>query len=34
MGMFSSLSEKLSGAMKIFKNKGKITEADVKAGMR
>lgn len=34
MGMFSGLSDKLAGAMKIFKNKGKITEADVKAGMR
>ncbi len=32
--MFQSLSEKLSNAFKIFKNKGKLTEADVKAGMR
>ncbi len=32
--MFQSLSEKLSNAFKKFKNKGKLTEADVKAGMR
>ena len=32
--MFQSLSEKLSNAFKAFKNKGKLTEADVKAGMR
>ncbi len=32
--MFQSLSEKLSNAFKIFKNKGKLTEADVKVGMR
>ncbi len=32
--MFESLSEKLSNAFKKFKNKGKLTEADVKAGMR
>ncbi len=32
--MFQSLSEKLSNAFKFFKNKGKLTEADVKAGMR
>lgn len=31
---FQSLSEKLAGAFKKFKNKGKLTEADVKAGMR
>ncbi len=31
---FQSLSEKLSNAFKKFKNKGKLTEADVKAGMR
>ena len=32
--MFESLGEKLSNAFKKFKNKGKLTEADVKAGMR
>ncbi|MBQ8342248.1 MAG: signal recognition particle receptor subunit alpha, partial [Clostridia bacterium] len=32
--MFESLSEKLSKAFKFFRNKGKLTEADVKAGMR
>ena len=32
--MFESLSEKLSNAFKFFRNKGKLTEADVKAGMR
>ena len=32
--MFQSLSEKLSNAFQKFKNKGKLTEADVKAGMR
>ncbi|MCQ2353590.1 MAG: signal recognition particle protein [Clostridia bacterium] len=32
--MFQSLSDKLSAAFKRFKNKGKLTEADVKAGMR
>ncbi len=31
---FQSLSEKLANAFKKFKNKGKLTEADVKAGMR
>ena len=31
---FQSLSEKLNNAFKKFKNKGKLTEADVKAGMR
>lgn len=31
---FQSLSEKLTNAFKKFKNKGKLTEADVKAGMR
>ncbi len=31
---FQSLSEKLSNAFKKFKNKGKLTEADIKAGMR
>ncbi len=34
MGMFENLSEKLNNAFKFFKNKGKLTEADVKAGMR
>ena len=34
MGMFSSLSDKLNNAFKFFRNKGKLTEADVKAGMR
>ena len=32
--MFESLSEKLGKAFKFFRNKGKLTEADVKAGMR
>ena len=32
--MFQNLSEKLENAFKKFKNKGKLTEADVKAGMR
>ena len=32
--MFQSLSEKLNNAFKKFRNKGKLTEADVKAGMR
>ena len=31
---FQSLSEKLNNAFKKFRNKGKLTEADVKAGMR
>ncbi len=31
---FQSLSDKLTNAFKKFKNKGKLTEADVKAGMR
>ena len=31
---FQSLSEKLSNAFKKFRNKGKLTEADVKEGMR
>ena len=31
---FQSLSEKLNNAFKKFKNKGKLTEDDVKAGMR
>ena len=32
--MFQSLGEKLAGAFKRFRSKGKLTEADVKAGMR
>ena len=32
--MFGGLSEKLSQALKIFKNKGRVTEKDVKEGMR
>ena len=32
--MFQSLSEKLDQAFKKFRSKGKLTEADVKAGMR
>ena len=32
--MFQSLSDKLANAFKKFKNKGKLTEADVKEGMR
>ena len=32
--MFQSLSDKLSAAFKHFRNKGKLTEADVKVGMR
>ena len=32
--MFESLGDKLASAFKKFKNKGKLTEADVKAGMR
>ena len=32
--MFSSLSDKLSKALGKFKNKGKLTEADIKEGMR
>ena len=32
--MFQSLTEKLSNAFKKFRNKGKLTEADVKEGMR
>ena len=31
---FASLTDKLSAAFKKFKNKGKLTEADVKEGMR
>ncbi|MGI6167980.1 MAG: signal recognition particle protein [Eubacteriales bacterium] len=32
--MFQNLSEKLNNAIKKFRNKGKLTEADIKAGMR
>ena len=32
--MFESLGEKLNNAFKKFRNKGKLTEADVKTGMR
>ena len=32
--MFQSLSDKLNNAFKKFRSKGKLTEADVKAGMR
>ena len=32
--MFSSLSEKLNKALSKFRNKGKLTEADIKEGMR
>ena len=32
--MFQNLQERLSNAFKRFKNKGKLTEADVKEGMR
>lgn len=32
--MFQSLSERLSNAFKHFKNKGKLTEADIKDGMK
>ena len=34
MAMFQNLADKLSNAFKRFKNKGKLTEADVKEGMR
>ena len=34
MSMFQGLTEKLSLALKRFRNKGKLTEADVKEGMR
>ena len=34
MAMFSSLADKLSEAFRRMRNKGKLTEADVKAGMR
>lgn len=32
--MFSSLVDKMAGALKKFRNKGKLTEADVREGMR
>lgn len=32
MATFSGLMEKMSEALKKFKNKGQLTEADVKAG--
>ncbi len=32
--MFQSLSEKLENAFKKFRNKGKLTESDIKSGMR
>ena len=34
MSMFGNLSDKLSDAFKKFRSKGKLTEADVRAGMR
>lgn len=34
MGMFQNLADKLTNAFKRFRNKGKLTEADVKEGMR
>ncbi len=34
MGMFQNLADKLSNAFKKFKSKGKLTEVDVKEGMR
>ena len=32
--MFQSLTDRLNAAFKKFRNKGKLTEADVKEGMR
>ena len=32
--MFQNLTEKLANAFKKFRNKGKLTESDVKEGMR
>ena len=32
--MFQSLTDKISDAFKKFRNKGKLTESDVKEGMR
>ena len=34
VSMFGTLSEKLENAFKKFKNRGKLTEADIKVGMR
>ena len=34
MAMFQGLTEKLSAALKKFRSKGKLTEADVREGMR
>ena len=34
MGMFGSLTEKLTNALRKFRNKGKLTPADIKEGMR
>ena len=34
MAMFQNLADKLSNAFKKFRSKGKLTEADVKEGMR
>ncbi len=34
MGMFQNLADKLSNAFKKFRSKGKLTESDVKEGMR
>ena len=34
MAMLQGLMEKMSAAFQSFRNKGKLTEADVKAGMR
>ena len=34
MPMFQSLSDKLANAFKKFKSKGKLTESDIKEGMR
>ena len=32
--IFSGLTDKMNQALRSFRNKGKLTEADVKAGMR
>ena len=32
--MFEGLTERLNNAFRKFRNKGKLTESDVKAGMR
>ena len=34
MAMFQNLTDKINAAFKKFKNKGKLTEEDVKVGMR